>query len=592
MHGGGAVGDFNRDGWPDVFIVGGGGVPDALFINQQNGTFVNEAATWFAPAENQPLLYRGNGANVGDYNKDNCLDIFVTSHGDLPGPPEKGKHRLYRNNCNGTFSNVAAAAGVNETAPYPDGYGAAFGDYDMDGNLDLWVGGWHLDNSGDSLGTRLFHNNGNGTFTDKSVAAGMVDDRVRGFGAIFVDTDDDRYPELLVTGDFGSSRYCINDRNAPHFRCLDPVESDEIVWNASGTTMADFNRDGRMDWYIGGIYPAWHDEGPPGSRLYLNQGNDHFVAAPASAGVNDGGWSWGAASPDLDNDGWPDLVQTNGWPDCDDVTGECFDPEPTYVWRNNGDGSYTDIHEAANLVHMGEGRGLMTLDYDRDGDMDVINLTNNGPLVLFRNDLIPPGGPTPTDANWFEVVLDTKGYQKLPPNGFGTHVKLEAQGVQQNIRINGGSNYLSNSEQIAHFGMAGVTSADLTVMWPSGFQVVRKGVAANQRHTVRARPPYRKQWNSLVVMGLIPGEEATFLTSVTGTGAGPCDPTLGGLCIDLLPPITLAGTAIADANGNATLAMLRGSQPLQLTSSQVTVLRGAQGAASLKSNVIKYQGAR
>jgi hypothetical protein len=588
MHGGGAVGDFNNDGWPDLFVVGGGGTPDRLFINQGNGTFVDAAAAWGLGD-----LYRGNSATSGDYNHDGCIDLFVTSYGDLPGPPVAGQHRLYRNNCDGTFTNVAAAAGVNETAPYPDGFGATFGDYDLDGDLDLWVGGWMLDTGlpqgpGRALGTRLFRNNGNGTFTDVTVAAGVVSTQVRGFGAIFADMDGDRYPELLVAGDFGTSLYFINNRNGTFTRGLGGIPVTQLAWNGMGTTVADINRDGRLDWLVTAIFPAWHNEGPPGSRLYINDGNHQFHPLPGGGGVNNGGWGWGASALDFDHDGWIDLVHTNGWPEIDQVTGGDFRFDQTRLFRNNGNETFTEVALLYGLDHNGQGRGLLLLDYDQDGDLDVVNLTNGGPLFLFRNDLTGPG------TNWLEVVLDTSAHVALPPNGWGSNVTLTRNGVTQTQRLTNGSNYLSNSEWLAHFGMASAPTATLTVEWVDGFRTVLMNVAANQRLTVVAEEPYSSSAAiagepiEFVVQGLRPGEVARFGVSAA-TGAGTCSPMHGGLCGDLVEPVTILGTATANADGVATLVETVSLDVAgQTWYSQALIRRGIGGNLSLKTNVITH----
>ena len=254
MHGGGTVGDFNRDGCPDLFLAGGGLAIDSLYINQCDGTFVDEAVSWGLTD-----LYRGNGANAADFDGDGWMDLYVTNLGDLPGPPANGQHKLYRNLGNGTFSNVAAAAGVETSDSTPNGFGVTWGDYDLDGDLDLFVGGWRPEGQAESEGSRLFQNDGDGTFTDVTVSAGVFDDALRGFGAIFADMDGDRYPELLIAGDFGTSRYFINDRDGTFTRRNFVPLGEPIVYNGMGTSIGDVDRDGRFDWWVTSAYPAPRD---------------------------------------------------------------------------------------------------------------------------------------------------------------------------------------------------------------------------------------------------------------------------------------------------------------------------------------------
>lgn len=477
MHGGGTVGDFDGDGWPDLFLVGSGSEPDALFINQRDGTFREEAAAWGLVD-----LYRGVGANAADFDGDGDDDLFVTSMGTRP-EIRNGQQRLYRNNGDRTFTDVAKEMGVAATGPdiSPDGYGATWGDYDLDGDLDLWVGGWRNDFMLGPSTTRLFRDDGEAGFTDVTVEAGVYDPAIRAFGAIFADMDGDRYPELLVAGDFGTSRYFANDGRG-HFSPADVgLPQNQRVYNGMGTALGDFDRDGRPDWFVSAIYPAWELAGPPGSRLYLNRsrrpGDYALRALPRSAGVNDGGWGWGAAAVDLDHDGWLDLVHTNGWSQpCPSPLGRCYQEDATRLFRNRGDGTFDDVAAPSGLVHTGQGRGLLQLDYDRDGDLDIAILENAGRLHFFRNDL--SGEAT----NWLAVRLDTGAAPCLAPDGIGATVETRVAGGQRQRRIiNTGSNYLGRGELTAHFGLGAAEVVErLIVEWPDGSQTVRMGVAANQ----------------------------------------------------------------------------------------------------------------
>lgn len=588
MHGGVTAEDFDGDGWPDLFVVGAGGTNDRLFINQGDGTFVDEAALWGLTD-----LYRGNGSTACDYNNDGLMDLFVTSFGDLPGEPAPGAHRLYRNNGDRTFTNVAVAAGLNSSGPTPDGYGATCGDYDLDGDLDFWIGGWHPNLNERFTGTRLFRNNGDGTFTHVSAEAGVNDNRTRGFGAIFADMDGDRYPELLVAGDFGTSKYYINDRDGTFTRGAVLAPGSDKVHNGMGNTLADFNRDGKMDWFVTAIFPAWMNDGPPGNRLYINQSTssgDHEIRGlPGTSGINDGGWGWGAAALDFNHDGWTDVIHTNGWRTCPDpVTGECFLDEPTYLFMNNRDESFTEVGQFYGIDNTLQGRGLATLDYDRDGDIDIAITSNGEPFALYRNDL------SGSETNWLEVRLDTSDNPSLAPNGYGTNVQVVSPGgAVQTARVHGGSNYLGRSELLVHFGLAGLPElSEVVVRWADGFRTVLKNVAANQLLEIAAEKPFlapetivRGSKVEFTVNGLIPGETAVFLGSVAGVGDGPCRDNLGGLCVDLLNP-SLIGTAVADAEGTAILARTLPNVGVDQVHTQVVVERGVDGLRSLKSNAV------
>ena len=492
-HGGGTEGDFDGDGWPDLFVVGGGQIRDALFLNDGDGTFTNGAA-----GAGLTLLYRGNGANAADFDRDGDLDIYVTSFGDASGPPKNGQQKLWRNAGDGTFVDVAVEAGVNSTGFTADGSGACWGDYDQDGDLDLFVAGWflHLGLQGQN---KLFRSNlaqtGTADFEDVTDELGLFAHDMRGFGGIFADMDGDRWPELLVAADYGSSQYYRNDRDGTFTEQWPMLPGDTKVESGMGTCLGDFNRDGLLDWFITAIYPSWLGDGPSGNRLYMNQGEGQFLSLPESAGVNDGGWGWGAATIDFDQDGWQDLVMTNGWWSCPDVvTGACFANEPSYLFRNNGDETFTEVHAAMNLVNTYQGRGLITFDYDRDGDMDVVILSNpkanaidpplTGNLALYRNDVCGPTGPAP-GANFLVVSLDTASSADLAPHGLGADVRARTGTTVQLVDINGGSNYVSRSQLVAHFGLGGAAFVDeLSVTWPNGDVSVLAGVPANQMLTV------------------------------------------------------------------------------------------------------------
>jgi len=588
MHGGVTAADFDGDGWPDLFVTGGGGIEDRLFMNQGDGTFVDEAALWGLTD-----MYRSNGTTACDYDNDGDQDLFVTSHGDLPGAPHPDAHRLYQNNGDRTFTNVSAAAGVQTTTTVPDGYGAACGDYDLDGDLDLFVGGWHDNQAGNFTGTRLFMNNGDATFTDVTVSSGVAINTTQGFGAIFADMDGDRYPELLIAGDFGTTRYFVNDRDGTF--SIQPVLSpgSDKVHNGMGTTLADFNRDGKMDWFVTAIWPAWMDDGPPGNRLYMNDSSgvgDHEIRGlTVDSGVNDGGWGWGASAIDFNHDGWVDIVHTNGWRRCPDpVTGECFMDEPTYLFMNNTDETFTEVGEFYGIENNLQGRGLATLDYDRDGDMDIAIVSNAEPLALFRNDL------SGSSINWLEFRLDTSDVEALAPNGYGANIAVTGTGgATQSYRMNGGANYLGRSELIAHFGVGDATVLpEVVITWPSGFRTVLEDVAANQLIDIVAENPLvapaeyvRGEQADLSVSGLREGEVAIFLGSVAGPGDGPCRPDLGGLCVDVLSPLEL-GSAVADADGVAVLTVDFPQVGADEVSLQVVAERGVDGLKSLKSNVV------
>ena len=396
------------------------------------------------------------GGAVGDFDRDGDPDVFILSGGHAPD-------RLYINNGDGTFTDQAAAWGVDASHV---GGSASVADYDNDGDLDLFVTGWMDEINGD----RLFRNNGpegGYTFTDVTdVLTDLMSVPVFGFTPAFQDTDGDRYPELLIAADFSSSQYLRNDAGAG-FTNVTAASGTGLDENGMGATTGDFNNDGLVDWYVTAIWSAG------GNKLYMNQGEHVFEEVSVQAGVNQGGWGWGAAAVDIDNDADLDILETNGWNLIED---------PSFLFLNNLDGTFTESGVALGMNHVTQGRSILLLDHDTDGDVDVLFLSHMDPAFLFRNDLTKDTG-----AGWLRVRLDNCGLAALTPDGVGAKLELTAGGVTQHRWISAASSYLGQGEMVAHFGVDDATTVDeLRVTWPSGFSRVLSGLDANQSVVVTA----------------------------------------------------------------------------------------------------------
>jgi hypothetical protein len=449
---GGAVGDFNRDGFQDVFHAVGGGAPDRLFINNGDGTFTDRAAQWGIA-----VAQLGTGALVGDFDRDGLLDLYVASLGTTAGE-RPHVNVLYRNESGVRFTNVAAAMGVNSNGGAPDSWTGAFGDHDLDGDLDLAVAGWR---SGQN---RLFRNNGGTSFTDVSAASGVFPSLITSSGscARFVDMDGDRDPELIFIADFGTSRYFRNNGNGT-FTNFTAASGTGIGTTERACAIADFDENGAFDFFVAARGFNY---------LQMNQGSNVFTNIGVAAGVSSSGMAWGAVAADFDNDTWVDLFVTS-------------ESGTQYLFRNVSTSAatprFSNVAATAGITTTVSGRAVANLDYDNDGDQDLLIFAHAGPLVLYRND------SSGANRNWLRVVLDHGSSVGIAPDGIGTIVRATVGARSWSRVVDAGSNYLSNSELTAHFGLGAATSVDvLRIEWPDGRITTMQNLAANRTLLVRA----------------------------------------------------------------------------------------------------------
>ena len=479
MSGGFGVGDFNNSGYPDVFVCNTGGAPDRLFINQGDGTFADEAEAWGVA-----ITHGSNGVAVGDINSNGYLDIYVTSFGPLDGgllPP--GHNRLYRNNGDESFTNIATQAGVNQTAPdVGDAWGAAFGDYNLNGHLDLFVAGWKdaldlpgLGNNG--RGNVLFRNNGDETFTDVTDAAipeGLLG--VWGFQPAFADMNGNGFPDLLISADFKTSRYFINNGDGT-FTNYTGDSGTGIDSNGMGQTVGDLNNNGLLDWYVTSVYTNNFNQPEPyinGNALYMNQGDHLYDEVAEDVGVHMGHWGWGANAVDLNNNGWLDLVEVNGRPASQWLN------QPGKIFANSGDLVFTEVAQQSGFTHIGEGRASAVIDTERNGRPDLLVSKFNSEFEYYRND-------SPQAGNYLLIDLDTSNNPLLAPNGFNARLVLTAGGQTMQRYQNGSPSYLATSDLIVHFGLGGAEIIDeIKIHWPRGYVTTLTDVAVNQRITIES----------------------------------------------------------------------------------------------------------
>ncbi len=477
MSGGAAAGDFDRDGLVDLYVTRLD-QPGILYRNRGDGTFQDVTKSM---GLDQGI--GGNGAGWADIDNDGDLDLYVTSVLDK-------RYYLFVNDGD-RFVEQGSARGADLATDYRHhGFGVSFGDYDRDGFVDLHTTEWlqiTLDSPVPSH-ARLLHNRGRsapGFFEDATEEAGV--DLLQGvratrtsYSSAFADMDGDGWPELLVVADFVTSRMFWNDGGGSFTdgTLYSHVGTDT---NGMGEAIGDYDGDGDMDWFVTAIYDpdykcgdtdacAW---GTSGNRLYQNQGDRSFVDVTDAAGVRDGGWGWGAAFVDYDNDGDLDLVMTNGV-DFPYPEAALFRSDPMRVWRNEGDGTFTEVSASLGIDDRGDGKGLLVFDYDGDGDQDLFVVQHEGSPRLYRND----GG---NRRAWLRVRLVGSVSNR---DGIGARLTLTRRpGEAPLVRdLMGGGGFLGQSEMVVHFGLGDFEGplSELRVDWPSGRRQVLTGVMPRQ----------------------------------------------------------------------------------------------------------------
>jgi hypothetical protein len=440
-----ACADYDGDGWLDLYFLAGNTGPSRLFRNDRDGTFSDVAA---AAGVDVPGAF-ACGAVFADWDGDGDADL-------LTGGIEGTGATLFRNNGDGTFTNVTASAGVFMTQ---NSWSQSFADYDRDGDLDLFTAHWGVHPQGSG---HVWRNNGDGTFTDADALVGYTNfppaGGDNGFTINLADYSNDGWPDMLVSSDFQTSHVYRNNGDGTFGNVTNPaVIKDD---NGMGNTVGDYDNDGDLDWFVSSIY---NFPFKIGNRLYRND-NGTFADATTTAGVANGGWAWGATMQDFDNDGLLDIYDVNGW-----RVG--YPADVCRLFRNNGNGTFSEIANAIGADASGQGRGVVAFDADRDGDLDLFIANNDERAIFLRND-----GLT---AKWLDVKLVGPA-----PNidQVGARVRVTIGAVTQLRELRCGSNFLSNDPVEAHFGLgAAATVNTLQVTWTDGTVTTLNNVAANQR---------------------------------------------------------------------------------------------------------------
>ena len=429
-----AAADYDNDGcWLDIFVVGDGGLPNALYRNNGDGTFTDEAAK--AGVANTP---RGRGCVWFDYNNDGWRDLYITC---------AGPNFLFHNNGDGTFTDVTQQAGVGDEK---HGTGPVIADYDHNGWLDIYIANWgrspSLLNPNPAPKTNvLYRNRGDGTFEETTDAAGVVDDGIA-WGAIFFDYNGDTWADLFVANDHGPDKLY---RNRGDGTFADVSEQSGIVTEidgrptgAMGLCVGDYDNDTDLDFFITN-YDA--------DLLWRNNGDGTFTNVAEAVGVANEGVGWYASFIDFDNDGWRDLYVVNGDVDNSQKTNR------NRLYHNQA-GQFVDRADALNVSVDAVGRGATAGDFDNDGDVDfyVVNNTSN---TLLQNDV---------DSDNRHIKIRLRG-TKSNRDGIGTRVSVVVGNRVQVQELICGTGFLGSDSLELEFGISSVHPIDsVTLAWPSG----------------------------------------------------------------------------------------------------------------------------
>ena len=505
--GGAAAFDYDNDGWMDVLLVDGSTIddyragkchPPRLYHNNHDGTFTDVSAK-----SGLNFCGWGYGVAIGDFDNDGWEDVYITGfHGSA----------LYHNNHDGTFTDVTAKAGVANADRW--GTSAAFGDYDNDGNLDLYVANYvdvdmnHLPQFGSSqfcqyrgipvncgprglkgARDRLYHNNGDGTFTDVTEKLGIDSESYYGLGVLWLDYDKDGCLDLYVANDSSPSLLYHNNCHGGFTEVGAEAgvaySSDGHEQAGMGIDSADYDRDGWPDI----LKTNFSDDN---NNLYHNDHNGEFTDVAGEAGIgaiSNPYLGFGAKFLDYDNDGWPDIFIVNGHVD-PQVEGQTFGvgyAERPFLFHNlssdkNGDksklGKFEEVGQKSGgaLAKKYVGRAALTADFWNRGRQDLLITSLDASPVLLRNEV-------PSVGHWLRIK--TVG-SKSNRDGYGAKVEITVEGSIRYAEVRAGSSFESSSDPRVHFGLGSATRVDaITIRWPSG-QVDKVGpIAADQEVVVR-----------------------------------------------------------------------------------------------------------
>jgi hypothetical protein len=460
VSGGIAVSDYNADRRLDIYVTHGRNNLGKLFSLQQDGRFSDTTEQAGITS-----LSAGHGGAFLDINLDGLPDLLS-----IQEPPTVVQ--VFANNGDGSFTDISETTGLNLTKST---LSVAAGDHDLDGDLDLFFTHWDPINK-QNRWEFFWQNQGGGNFIDISdtVDIGTFTPVEEGeepelkyeysFTPVFADFNHDRFPDILLSADYGYSKVLVNNAGTGYVDYTPPTINDR---SGMGGTVADYDNDGDLDWFVSAIGDTREEflfiGLLNGSRLYQNDGDGNYTNVTKAAGVTQTYWGWGTCFADFNNDGFQDIFTVNGydgWTEEQSVNRsyERFNNDRAVLYISNGDSTFTERGVELGITHTDMGRGLVCYDYDQDGDLDMLIANSGKSPSLFRNNSFADGN------NFLNIQL--KG-SRLNPQAVGAQIYITVNGKEQMRELQLGNNYASQSPVEAHFGIADNQIIEqVRIVWP------------------------------------------------------------------------------------------------------------------------------